>query len=59
MTIDEENNQVNEMLVFLKKLGLSKKDCKLAEKYLDGNCGDELLEQFARIEIRLPQSHWL
>lgn len=51
MTIDEENNQVNEMLVFLKKLGFSKRNVKLAEKYLDGNCGDELLEQFARIEF--------
>ncbi len=47
----EENKQVKEMVTFLEKLGFSKQNCALAEKYLSGKFGDAVLDQFERIEF--------
>ncbi len=40
---------IDEILLFLEKLGFSGQNCVLAEKYLNGNLGNEVLDQFERI----------
>lgn len=55
MVISTENKRIIRMLTFLEKLGISEPDCALAEKYLDGGVGDEVLDQFQRIDFTAIQ----
>lgn len=45
------NKQISKMIALLKKMGISKQDCELAEKYLSGEVGDEILDQFQRMNL--------
>lgn len=51
MVINTEDKRIIRMLDFLEKLGISKQDCNLAESYLDGKVGEEVLEKFQRIDF--------
>lgn len=55
MVINAEDKRIIRMLTFLEKLGISGPDCALAEKYLDGGVGDEVLDQFQRIDFMAVQ----
>lgn len=55
MVISTENKRIIRMLTFLEKLGISEPNCALAEKYLDGGVGDEVLDQFQRIDFTAIQ----
>ncbi|MDE7203865.1 MAG: DUF4132 domain-containing protein, partial [Lachnospiraceae bacterium] len=51
MTINTDDKQIAEVLVFLENLGISEHDCALAERYLCGEAEDEVLDQFQRIDF--------
>ncbi|MDE6620758.1 MAG: DUF4132 domain-containing protein [Lachnospiraceae bacterium] len=51
MMIDTDDKQTAEALALLEKLGISEQDCVLAERYLSGEVGDEVLDQFQRIDF--------
>jgi len=51
MMINKENSQIADMIAFLIKIGVSAQDCALAEEYLNGEVGDEVLDQFQRIDF--------
>ena len=55
MVINAEDKRIIRMLIFLEKLDISGPDCALAEKYLDGRVGDEVLDQFQRIDFTTVQ----
>ncbi len=49
--IANPNKQISKMITILKKLNISEQDCELAEKYLSGEVGDEVLDQFQRMNL--------
>lgn len=49
--IANPNKQISKMITLLKKLGISEQDCELAEKYLSSEVGDEVLDQFQRMNL--------
>ncbi|MDE7203824.1 MAG: DUF4132 domain-containing protein, partial [Lachnospiraceae bacterium] len=51
MIVNKGNDQIANMLAFLAKIGVSAQDCALAEQYLNGDVGDEVLDQFQRIDF--------
>jgi len=51
MIVGTDDKQIAEVLAFLEKLGISKRDCALAEAYLNSEVGDEVLDQFQRIDF--------
>ncbi len=51
MTINADNQQISKMIALLTKLGVSAQDCELAKKYLNGDAGDEVLDQFERKDL--------
>lgn len=51
MMINTDNKQIIEIVAFLEKLGISSQDCALAERYLKDEAGDEVLDQFQRIDF--------
>ncbi len=51
MKVNENDKQIDNMLLFLEKRGVSTQDCALAEKYLNREVGDEVLDQFQRIDF--------
>lgn len=51
MKVNENDRQVNNMLTFLAKRGVSTQDCALAERYLNHEVGDEILDQFQQINF--------
>ncbi len=51
MIVNKGNGQIADMLAFLAKIGVSRQDCALAEQYLNGEVGDEVLDQFQRIDF--------
>ncbi|MDE7030121.1 MAG: hypothetical protein K2P63_09110, partial [Lachnospiraceae bacterium] len=51
MNTNSENGQTADMLAFLAKRGVREQDCALAEQYLNGEAGDEVLDQFQRIDF--------
>ena len=51
MIIDTNDKQIAEVLAFLGKLGISEQDRALAERYLNGEAEDEVLDQFQRIDF--------
>lgn len=58
MIINADEKLVAELLVFLKKLGVTVQDCTLAEGYLNGETGDGVLQQFQKINFTsLPAAY--
>lgn len=51
MTVNEDNKLISEMVALLAKAGISAQDCELAETYLNGQAGDEVLDQFERKDL--------
>ncbi|MDE7274122.1 MAG: DUF4132 domain-containing protein [Lachnospiraceae bacterium] len=51
MMMNADDKQIAEALALLEKLGISEQDCALAERYLYGQVGDEVLDQFQRIDF--------
>ena len=51
MIVNKGNSQIVDMLAFLVKIGVSDQDCALAQQYLNGDAGDEVLDQFQRIDF--------
>lgn len=51
MMINTDDKQIAEAVAFLEKLGISEHDCALAERYLNKAVGDEVLDQFQRIDF--------
>lgn len=51
MMINTDDKQIAEAVAFLEKLGISEHDCALAERYLNEAVGDEVLDQFQRIDF--------
>lgn len=51
MIVNKRNTQIADMIAFLAKIGLSAQECALAEKYLSGDVGDEVLDQLQRIDF--------
>lgn len=51
MITSQTTQQINGMLALLRKLNISGQDCMLAEKYLNGDAGDEVLDQFERKDL--------
>ena len=46
MVTNADNSQIGDMIELLEKLDVSAQDCVLAERYLRGDAGDEVLDQF-------------
>lgn len=42
------SRQISKMIEVLKDLEISQQDCELAQSYLSGEVGDEVLDQFER-----------
>lgn len=51
MEVNVSNQQIGKMVALLTKLGISPQDCRLAEKYLNGDAGDAVLDQFERKDL--------
>ena len=51
MEVNANDKQINNMLTFLAKCGVSTQDCALAERYLNHEVGEEALEQFQQINF--------
>ena len=51
MEVNANGKQINNMLTFLAKRGVSTQDCALAERYLNCEVGEEALEQFQQINF--------
>lgn len=51
MITSQTTQQINGMLALLRKLNISGQDCMLAEKYLRGDAGDEVLDRFERKDL--------
>ncbi|MDE7418479.1 MAG: DUF4132 domain-containing protein [Lachnospiraceae bacterium] len=51
MTVNANNNLIGKMTTLLSKSGISAQDCELAERYLKGEAGDEVLDQFKRKDL--------
>lgn len=51
MTVNEDSKLISEMVALLAKSGISAQDCELAEMYLNGQAGDEVLDQFERKDL--------
>lgn len=51
MMMGADNKLIADMLAFLGKRGVPAQDCALAERYLNGEVGDEALDQFHRINF--------
>ncbi|MDE7183963.1 MAG: DUF4132 domain-containing protein [Lachnospiraceae bacterium] len=45
------SKQISKMTELLKELGVSPHDCELAQSYLSGDAGDEVLDQFERKDL--------
>ena len=55
MVIGIEDKKFAQMLTLLENLGISASDCALAEEYLIGKVGDEVLDQFQRMDFSAAQ----
>lgn len=51
MMMDTGDKQIADMLAFLAKRGVPAQDCALAEQYLNGEAGDEVLDRFQRFNL--------
>jgi len=49
-----DNSQIGDMIELLEKLDVSVQDCVLAERYLRGDAGDEVLDQFETRDFLVP-----
>ncbi len=54
MTVTPDNKLIGRMLDLLNKLGISQRDCDLAERYLREEVDDEVLKQFVRKDLSVP-----
>lgn len=45
------SRQISKMIEILKDLEISQQDCELAQSYLSGEVGDEVLDQFERKDL--------
>ncbi len=54
MTVTSDNKLIGRMLDLLNKLGISQRDCDLAERYLREEVDDEVLKQFVRKDLSVP-----
>ncbi len=54
MTVTSDNKLIGRMLDLLNKLGISQRDCDLAERYLREEVDDEVLRQFVRKDLSVP-----
>lgn len=54
MTVTPDNRLIGRMLDLLNKLGISQRDCDLAERYLREDVDDEVLDQFVRKDLSVP-----
>ncbi len=54
MTVTSDNKLIGRMLDLLNKLGISQRDCDLAERYLREEVDDEVLKQFVRKDLSMP-----
>ncbi len=54
MTVTSDNKLIGRMLDLLNKLGISQRDCDLAEKYLREEVEDEVLDKFVRKDLSVP-----
>ena len=45
------SRQISKMIEVLKDLEISQQDCELAQSYLSGEVGDEVLDQFERKDL--------
>jgi len=57
MTIAPDNKLIGRMIDLLNKLGISQRDCDLAERYLREEVGDEVLDQFVRKDLSVPSQN--
>lgn len=51
MTVNTNYHLISKMVALLTKLGISAQDCELAEKYLNEQADDEILDQFERKDL--------
>ena len=54
MTAAPNDKLIRKIVEVLDKLGISQHDCILAEKYLNEEVGDEVLDQFERKDLTEP-----
>ena len=51
MTTRQTSSQISSMITLLRKLDISEQDCIRAEQYLNGDVGDEVLDQFEQKDL--------
>lgn len=55
MTEHTDSKTISKMLILLEKLGISAKNCRMAEEYLNGEAEDGVLDQLARKDLSAVQ----